>query len=486
MAPGFIARALACAALAVASAPAAAEPVDLFGTWYVLVHYKDDNAPNPDEERWEDKVWVFAPEGRRLSWTEYPIVVFDDETGRFERRQTGQYARILHSWEPSPAQAADIADGLQVNSRGSKQKSLRGSDANGWSSGRQASAASASVVSYQEVWSIEGLPSRPVFTRSDVLGGANADDVEGVTQYATTRVENGVVSGTFERDGTRRGTFRMLRSGEVGALKGAQTQEERQRRAAIRGLSEGAQSRKEVETQVRDGLAEYGLFLSESDVSALVTQGFELAIQGVPVEEIEKRLGTNLLETFWSIAPRGATHADATRYRFPFDASTPRKLYQGVGVEGRLGAASNSRFKEFEDAARHAGWSRFAFKFWLPVGTPVLAARGGEVVRVIDGFNPREFEIQGNLNSVWILHDDGTVGVYMHLSNSIPHRPKDRVEAGDALGMAGTPGYVKHPLLHFAVIRIDAEGSPETVDIRFDDGTAAGLVPVEGHSYPGG
>jgi hypothetical protein len=119
-----VARALACAALVFAAAPAPAEPVDLTGTWYVLVHYTDDNAPNPDEERWEDKVWVFAQAGRRLSWTEYPIVVFDDETGRFERRQTGQYARILLLGAVARA-AADIADGLQVNSR-CRSGSLRG------------------------------------------------------------------------------------------------------------------------------------------------------------------------------------------------------------------------------------------------------------------------------------------------------------------------------------------------------------------------
>ena len=77
---------------------ASAEGVDLLGTWYVLVHYKDDNAPNPEQERWEDRVWVFEKKGRRLKWTEYPIVVFEDDSGRFERRGTGQYARILHSW----------------------------------------------------------------------------------------------------------------------------------------------------------------------------------------------------------------------------------------------------------------------------------------------------------------------------------------------------------------------------------------------------
>ena len=480
-------RALGCALLGIATAaPAIAEDIDLLGTWYVLIHYKDDHASNAEQERWDDKVWRFAKKGRRLAWTEYPIVVFDDETGRFERRSTGQYARILHYWEPNASQRVDIRNGLQVNSRGSKQKSLRGSDADGWSSSRRRTAASASVVTYQEVWTIEGTPALPVFSRADFMGSGRSDTLEGLTQYATTKVAGNVLSGTFERDGTRRGTFRMTRAGEAGALKGKATQSELQRQAAIRGLSEGAQSREAVRKQVREGLNAYGLFLGDSDIESLVTKGFELAIQGVPLAEIEKRLGESLLDTFWSLAPRGASHDDSTRYRFPFDPAAPRKLYQGVGSEGRLGASADSRFKEFEDAARHSGWSRFAFKFWLPVGTPVLAARGGEIIRVIDGFNAREFEMQGNLNSIWVLHADGTVGVYMHLNDSVPLRPLDRVEAGDALGASGTPGYVKQPLLHFSVIRIDAEGKPQTVDIRFDDGSAAGLVPVEGRSYPGG
>ena len=122
---------------------------------------------------------MFEKQGDRLRWTEYPIAVFDDESGRFERRDTGQYARILGYWEPTEVQLADIRDGLQVNSRGSKTKTLRGSDAKGWTSGRRGATGSASVISYEEVWAIEGLPSRPVFTRSDFMGGGRTDTLEG-------------------------------------------------------------------------------------------------------------------------------------------------------------------------------------------------------------------------------------------------------------------------------------------------------------------
>ena len=63
-------------AAATVAAPGWAQPFDIAGTWYVLVHYKDDAAGNPDAERWDDRVWVFERKGSRMRWTEYPIAVF--------------------------------------------------------------------------------------------------------------------------------------------------------------------------------------------------------------------------------------------------------------------------------------------------------------------------------------------------------------------------------------------------------------------------
>jgi murein DD-endopeptidase MepM/ murein hydrolase activator NlpD len=479
----LVAWALGCAALVLAAAPAPAEPLELAGTWYVLVHYKDDNAPNPDEERWEDKVWVFAREGQRLSWTEYPIVVFDDETGRFERRQTGQYARILHFWEPSPTQQADIADGLQVNSRGSKQKSLRGSDADGWSSGRSASAASASVVSYQEVWSIEGLPSKPVFTRSDVLGGGSADSVEGVTQYTTTRVEGGVVSGTFDRDGTRRGTFHMQRSGEIGALKGAKSQQELQEKAARRTLEQSPEARADVTRQIEEQLAEAGIPLPQDDVAKLANEAIEMFTQGVPQKEIDERLTARVREMLTSFARRGATHDDSVRYRWPFESKRPRQLLQGVQGDDTT-TAQGQLFLGF----RRPESLKHAFDFDLPVGTTVVAARDGMVARVVDGHTesgPQQ-GMAARTNAVIVIHSDGTFATYAHLDKGIPVTVGQRVEAGAVLGRSGASGQVHQPELLFAVQRIDEDGETRSVDIRFDDGTQAGVSPVIGAYYGGG
>jgi hypothetical protein len=209
--------AVACALLG--ATPACG--VDLTGTWHVLVHYTDAGSGSPEQPRWEDEVWVFEQRDGRLRWTAYPIAVFEDETGRFELDPAGRYARIPHFWQPNAAQRADIADGLRVNARGAKRKTLRGSPAEGWSSAPAGAAPSVSVLTYAEVWRIDGPTERPVFSRADSLSGAGVDGLEGLARYATRAVREGgdLLEGSFERDDTRSGTFRLLRCGEAEVLR---------------------------------------------------------------------------------------------------------------------------------------------------------------------------------------------------------------------------------------------------------------------------
>jgi hypothetical protein len=224
--------------LLLAPAARAAEPPErLLGTWHVLVHYKDANAANPDQKRWDDRVWVFEKTGDRLRWTEYPIAVFGDESGRFERRATGQFARVLGWWEPNQTQRTEIQAGLELNSRGMKSKTLRFTQGE-WRSASRPTAASVSVVSYTESWSIEGTPELPVFRREDSLGGERTDQLDGLTLYTTRSVDpaGDVLRGEFERDGTRRGSFMMTRAGAGRALTTKRTQAERQRDAFLEAM----------------------------------------------------------------------------------------------------------------------------------------------------------------------------------------------------------------------------------------------------------
>jgi hypothetical protein len=310
----------ALAASLAGAAPAAA--VELAGTWYVLVHYQDSESSKPEAWRWEDRVWRFAPEGDGLTWTEWPIVVFEDETGRFDSLGGSRASRVVAAWEPTPAQLADIQNGLQVNSRGLKTKSLRAGDGGtAWASSEIGTAESASIISYSEHWSIEGLPEKPVFTREDSLGAARAETMEGRTEYRTEEVRDGgrELIGSFERDGTRVGRFRMIATGDTEATRGSgltQGQRAVQQLASqagldlnteqIKALSEGRvapgmpvpeEAREDVRQEIRRNVEQAvrreggDPRAAQPQVDALVTKIEKLILdEGKSVEEVQRML----------------------------------------------------------------------------------------------------------------------------------------------------------------------------------------------------
>jgi hypothetical protein len=293
--------------------------VDLVGTWHVLIHYRDDVTHDPKQMRWDDRLWVFKRTAQGLEWSEYPIVVFQDETGRFEQSTTGLH-RVVGAWDPSPEQLAEIKSGLSYNTRGTKTKTLRGSDAAGFSSGaRGASPEAANIITYTETWSVGGLPSKPVFTRDDVLGASSTESMQGRTQYVTQSIEeNGdLLRGTFERDGTRHGTFTMRRSGESKVTEGSgKTQSQRETdtffrnygsnffsAAELQALKDGAgpggaakDGGKELREKVRDEIEqkarEQGVdpSLIEPQIDTLTDKISSMILDGKSPEEIERAL----------------------------------------------------------------------------------------------------------------------------------------------------------------------------------------------------
>lgn len=224
-----------------AGAAVAGDEVDLVGTWHVLVHYTDADSANPDAVHWDDRIWVFAREGSRLVWTEYPIVVFRDGEGRFELGPHGQQ-RVLHAWEPNDAQRAQIREGLEFNSRGAKSKSLRRSRKDGrWQSAEPLPTQSANTIGYHETWIIRDPTGLPVFVRDDVLGSERAEAMNGRTLYTTESASpsGATLRGSFARDESRRGTFRMTRSGEARSVGTKRTQAERLRDFFGAGADDG-------------------------------------------------------------------------------------------------------------------------------------------------------------------------------------------------------------------------------------------------------
>jgi hypothetical protein len=193
-----------------------AELPDVTGAWHVLVHYEDPTSSDAERKRWDDRAWVFEREGDRLRWTEYPIVVFEIETGRFESDAANRASRTLRHWRPDEAQLADIKDGLAVVERGMAAVILRRSEQS-WVSAPERAISSTSMIRYVESWRVDSAAEGPIFTREDALRSERAEDLTGVTIYTTRAIADGgrLLRGDFERDGTQRGTFTMTRAAGV-------------------------------------------------------------------------------------------------------------------------------------------------------------------------------------------------------------------------------------------------------------------------------
>lgn len=126
-------------------------------------------------------------------------------------------------------------------------------------------------------------------------------------------------------------------------------------------------------------------------------------------------------------------------YRQPFPPDHPLRIGQGFAGE-------------FSHDTPH---SRHAVDFTLPVGTPVLAARGGMVMDAQRYFHRagqnRDYD-GPRANYVRILHADGSMAVYAHLDyNAVLVRPGQKVEAGQQIARSGNTGFSTGPHLHFAV-----------------------------------
>jgi murein DD-endopeptidase MepM/ murein hydrolase activator NlpD len=482
--------AAAIAALTFALAPDA-RAVELEGTWYVLVHFQDETTNNADAWRWDDRVWRFTRKGDRLEWTEHPIVQLDDDSGRFEAMRGGRAARVLGAWEPNPAQLADIQNGLSVNSRGEKTKTLRASaGGTSWSSGEGSAADSAMVITYSETWAIAGLPDAPVFTRDDSMGSASSESMEGRTEYRTDSVDasGNEIKGVFGRDGTRSGRFRLIRTEAAHGLTAAATsQQDLQRKAGARALASSGEMRQLIRERVQQEMVAAGTPPSEAELDKLTAAAIASATRSGSADEASASVAKQAEGLFYAFATRGAKHDDSVRYLLPFDPSVPRQLGQGVGGEGGVDLYGNVISNPGDNPASHVGRRKYGFDWELPKGTPVVAARDGTVARVVDG-STRGGPQQGTpANLVLIEHADGSYAEYVGLDIDVPVAQGQSVRAGDVIGSCGGTGGWRGGLgglgIHFAVGRVDDKGEPETVDIRFDDGSQAGYVPTPGSYY---
>ncbi|WP_409318162.1 peptidoglycan DD-metalloendopeptidase family protein [Pseudomonas sp. KCJK9016] len=152
--------------------------------------------------------------------------------------------------------------------------------------------------------------------------------------------------------------------------------------------------------------------------------------------------------------PAGA--AQSYRYPFPWRGG-PFRLSQGANG----------------DYSHYGPKNKYAMDIAMPVGTPIIAARAGVVVKTENSQSGRGTDPSGNF--VRILHDDGTMGVYLHLKQgSVSVREGQRVAVGSPLALSGNTGNSSGPHLHFVVQRNTGGG---LVSIPYQFNQPLGALP---------
>ena len=162
-----------------------------------------------------------------------------------------------------------------------------------------------------------------------------------------------------------------------------------------------------------------------------------------------------------------ATHRPTSLYRVPFSLAMEYPVTQA-----------------YPDVTTHrTPDSYYAVDIAMPIGTDIVAARGGVVFDVAENNFKAGLDIRRDgpaANVVQIMHDDGTYAVYAHLNwNSIRVRPGDRVERGEYIADSGNTGYSSGPHLHFAVMHNSPNGVI-SVPVQFEGANSSAIMPSSG------
>jgi hypothetical protein len=216
---------LVVAALAVGPAPGATAAdapatdftkLDLSGSWYVLIHYKDAQSEDKSITKFKDFVWTVEQTANTLTWEHYPYVMFGEDAELVRR----QAMRGHTAWEPDDALWTQLKTAVEVSSRALARKRLTGSVAQGWKSLAPLGSGGLNTMSFTRNWDVSMKPDRVSIVIVDSLSGtAGLGGMEEATTYEIReRVGDGELRGSYE-EGDKRGTFRMVRSAERRVVK---------------------------------------------------------------------------------------------------------------------------------------------------------------------------------------------------------------------------------------------------------------------------
>ena len=173
----------------------------------------------------------------------------------------------------------------------------------------------------------------------------------------------------------------------------------------------------------------------------------------------------------WVKGTAFANHDDNYLYALPFAKGSNVRVSQG-----------------YNGGYSHKGLSAYAIDFSLPIGTPIYAAREGDVVGidVSSNYGGPSPEFRPYMNYVNIRHADGTLGNYYHLKyGGAVVKIGDKVQKGQLIAYSGNTGYTTAPHLHFSVSKVDPVSMRRPMNLPIKIQTAQGIVtnPREGEYY---
>ncbi|MBL6990407.1 MAG: M23 family metallopeptidase [Bacteriovoracaceae bacterium] len=103
------------------------------------------------------------------------------------------------------------------------------------------------------------------------------------------------------------------------------------------------------------------------------------------------------------------------------------------------------------ETTTHYGNNKYAYDFSMEIGTTIVAIRSGTVIKVEESYED-DNEVATEANYIQIRHADGTVAIYVHLTqNGSDVSVDDTVSQGDSIGQSGNSGYSSGPHLHLQV-----------------------------------
>lgn len=89
----------------------------------------------------------------------------------------------------------------------------------------------------------------------------------------------------------------------------------------------------------------------------------------------------------------------------------------------------------------HRGVTRYGYDFLMPIGTRIVAARGGTVVSLEESHHDGEVAATGKDNYLVLRHADGTFALYGHFTyQGVAVAIGDEVAQGAFVGLSGNTG----------------------------------------------